>query len=162
VVDIGSSIKTMGIISRFCPVIFVDIRPPEIRVNNLYYIQADILRLPFKDNSLDFVTSLCVIEHIGLGRYGDKLDAFGSEKAVNELIRIVKPGGVILISVPVDTENKIYYNAHRPFTREYIIELFSNCKLIEEKYQYGFRLYDNYDPAKGFGTGLFMFQKRSY
>ncbi len=65
-----------------------------------------------------------------------------------------------LFSVPVDTDNKIYYNAHRAFTREYILELFlDDCEVIEEKYIYGTDLSDNYDKAKGFGTGLYLFKK---
>jgi len=64
-----------------------------------------------------------------------------------------------LFSVPVDKENKIYFNAHRAFTRDYILSLFDGFQLIEEKYQYGESMYDEYDPNKGFGTGLYMFKK---
>ena len=67
--------------------------------------------------------------------------------------------GVLLISLPVDAKDKIYFNAHKAFTRESIIKMFDGLKLIEEKYQYGYKLYDNYDPDKGFGTGLFQFIK---
>jgi hypothetical protein len=61
--------------------------------------------------------------------------------------------------VPVDSENKIFFNAHRAFTREYIIKLFEPLKLIEEKYIYGNKVEDFYDKSKGFGTGLFYFNK---
>jgi len=66
-----------------------------------------------------------------------------------------------LFSVPIDIENKIFFNAHRAFTRGYILKLFNNFQLIEEKYHYGMNLYETYDPKKGFGTGLFMFKKVS-
>jgi len=39
------------------------------------------------------------------------------------------------------------------------LELFSDLKLIEEKYIYGKEVYDKYDKEKGFGTGLFHFKK---
>ena len=94
-----------------------------------------------------------------MGRYGDPLDPFGSEKAIKELKRVLKVGGVVLFSVPVDKENKIYFNAHRAFTREYILELFEGFEVLDEKYHYGSKMYDNYDEAKGFGTGLYMFKK---
>ena len=103
---------------------------------------------------------MCVVEHIGLGRYGDKIDQFGSEKAISELKRVTKVGGVILVSLPVDNENKIYFNAHRAFTREYILDLFEGFELLEEKYHYGFKMHDNYDKSKGFGTGMYMFKKK--
>ena len=39
------------------------------------------------------------------------------------------------------------------------MKMFDDLKLTEEKYQYGYKLYDNYDSGKGFGTGLFRFIK---
>lgn len=61
--------------------------------------------------------------------------------------------------MPVDDDNRIYFNAHRAFTREYILELFNDMELIEEKYIYQRELYNMYDKTKGFGTGLFYFRK---
>lgn len=158
-VDIGSSAKTIGILSQFTPITMVDIRPLTLSLPNLNFVEGSILKLPFADNSIDSISSLCVVEHIGLGRYGDPLDAFGSEKAVTELQRVVSVGGYIIFSVPIDSNNTIYFNAHRAFTRSYILELFSKLELIEEKYHYGNELIDSYAPARGFGTGLFMFKK---
>lgn len=73
---------------------------------------------------------------------------------------MLKVGGIILFSVPIDNENKIYFNAHRAFTRDYILELFQDFKVLDEKYHYGLKVYDEYDPIKGFGTGLYMLQKQ--
>jgi len=159
-VDVGSYVKTMSIISQFIPVIMVDIRPIKLNLKGLNFVEGSILDLPFKDEEIEIISSLCVVEHIGLGRYGDELDAFGSEKAIKELKRVVKVGGWILFSVHVDKENKIYFNAHRAFTRNYILELFEDCcELYEEKYIYGNNLEEKYDPEKGFGTGLYLFRK---
>ena len=83
----------------------------------------------------------------------------GSEKAILELKRVVKVGGVIIFSVPVDFVNTIYFNAHRAFTRDYILSLFDGFELLEEKYQYGYELVENFVADRGFGTGLFMFTK---
>jgi len=107
------------------------------------------------------LSSLCVIEHIGLGRYGDPIDAFGSEKAAKELQRVLAPEGNLYLSVPVDSECRVYFNAHRTFTRECVLELFSQLVLIEEKYIYGREFCEHYDSGKGFGTGLFHFRKVS-
>jgi SAM-dependent methyltransferase len=159
--DVGSSAKTIGILSQFVPITMIDIRPIELKLENLYFKQGSILELPFEDDSIETLSSLCVVEHIGLGRYGDILDPMGSEKAIKELKRVIKVDGIILFSVPVDSENKIYFNAHRAFTREYILELFDGFKVVEEKYHYGKSMFDRYDPLKGFGTGLFMLQKES-
>ncbi len=157
--DVGSSVKTIGILSQFMPITLVDIRPVELKLEGLSFIKGSVLKLPFDDNTLETLSSLCVVEHIGLGRYGDLIDPFGSEKAIKELKRVLQVGGILFFSVPVDSENKIYFNAHRAFTRDYILELFNDFTIIEEKYHYGIKMYDTYDSDKGFGTGLYMLKK---
>ncbi|HQU32261.1 MAG: DUF268 domain-containing protein [Planctomycetia bacterium] len=157
--DIGSSAKAIGIISQFVPTTMIDIRPLELKLDNLFFQKGSILALPFADNSIESLSSLCVVEHVGLGRFGDDFDPWGSEKAIKELKRVLKIGGNLLFSVPVDNENRVYFNAHRAFTREYVLELFQDIELIEEKYIYGSTLHDNYDRSKKFGTGLFQFKK---
>lgn len=157
--DIGSAVKTIGIISQFVPTTMIDIRPIDISLDNLFFVKGSILNLPFMDDSIESLSSLCVVEHIGLGRYGDAIDPYGSEKAIKELKRILKKGGNLFFSVPVDKECYVYFNAHRAFMRSYILELFNDLKLIEEKYIYGKKVYNKYDKAKGFGTGLFHFKK---
>ncbi len=156
--DIGSKAEMVGIISQFTPTTMVDIRPINLDMPGFEFIKGDATNLPFENNSILSLSSICVIEHIGLGRYGDKLDSFGSEKATAELKRVLASGGSLYITVPVDHENKIYFNSHRAFTREYILELFSPLTLKEEKYIYGRKIHEFYDPALGFGTGLFHFK----
>ena len=158
--DVGSSAKTIGILSQFVPITMIDIRPIELQLENLFFKKGSVLKMPFEDDSIETLSSLCVVEHIGLGRYGDALDPFGSEKAIVELKRVLKVGGILILSVPVNTENIIYFNAHRAFTRDYILSLFNDFELLEEKYQYGYELIEKYIADRGFGTGLFMFRKK--
>ena len=105
------------------------------------------------------LSSICVVEHIGLGRYGDPLDPRGSEKSISEIIRVLKPGGDLYFTVPIDAADKIYFNAHRSFTRGHVLELFGALKLMEERYIYGRDLCPAYDPKLAFGTGMYHFQK---
>lgn len=157
--DVGSSVKTIGILSQFVPLTMIDIRPIDLELENLFFKPGSILDLPFEDNYIESLSSLCVVEHIGLGRYGDPVDPWGSEKAIEELKRVLKPGGNLLLSVPVDQESRVYFNAHRAFTREHILQLFEDMQLIEEKYIYGRSTQDSYNKSKGFGTGLYHFRK---
>ena len=157
--DIGSSVKTMSIIAQTIPVIFVDIRRIDVKLDGLTFLEGDITKLPFANDSIDCISSLCVVEHIGLGRYGDPLDNWGSEKAVTELRRVLAPRGFVLFSVPVDRQNQVHYNANRAFSRDYVLKLFEGLTLKEERYIYGYELLNDYDPMKGAGTGLFLFQK---
>ena len=68
----------------------VDIRLP-IPLDLLEFREGSILALPYEDKSVPSVSSICVVEHTGLGRYGDPIDPLGSEKVLVELKRIVKP-----------------------------------------------------------------------
>jgi SAM-dependent methyltransferase len=158
--DVGSSVKTIGIISQFVPTTMVDIRPPQISLPGLSFVKGSITNLPFKDSSIESLSSLCVIEHIGLGRYGDPIDHWGSESAASELKRVLRCGGVLIISVPVDDKCRIYYNAHRAFTRDYVLQLFADLILVEELYVYGAELHANFEPRLGFGTALYQFKKQ--
>ena len=96
-----------------------------------------------------------MIEHIGLGRYGDPFDVRGSEKAAAELLRVLARGGNLYVTMPMDAACRIYFNAHRAFTRDYLLSLFPGLVLLEERYIYGRALCRAYDPEQGFGTGLY-------
>lgn len=158
-VDVASSARSMAVIAQFVPVTFVDIRPVEIELERFSFVTGSVLALPFADGSIRSLSSLCVIEHIGLGRYGDDVDARGSEKAAAELRRVLAPGGNLYVTVPVDRECRIYFNAHRAFTRDYLLSLFPGLELVEERYIYERALYRRYLPERGFGTGLFHFRR---
>ncbi len=157
--DIGSQAAMVGIISQFTPTTMIDIRPIALKLPGLSFIKGSILALPFKNNEIASLSSICVIEHIGLGRYGDSLDPFGSEKALAEMIRVLAPSGSLYLTIPVDSESRVYFNAHRAFTREHIVKLASPLTIVEEKYIYGSEQLDSYDPTRGFGTGMYHFKK---
>lgn len=152
-VDIGSHHKYVALLSKVVPVTMVDIRPLSLPLDTLSFRKGSILNLPFEDGSLPSVSSLCVVEHIGLGRYGDPLDPHGTKKALEELKRIIQPGGDLYLSVPLDNENRTYFNAHRAFTEEYILELCRPFMLLERKYIFGNTFGDQ--RGAGFGTGCY-------
>jgi len=154
-VDVGSSVRSLSLVAQFVPVTMVDIRPVDLELEGFSFVRGSILELPFRDASVSSLSSLCVIEHIGLGRYGDPLDAAGTEKAAAELRRVLAPGGDLYVSVPVDAACRVHFNAHRTFTRDYLLALFPRTELVEERYIYGRAYAAAYDPGRGFGTGLF-------
>ncbi len=156
-VDIGSHHKYVALLSKVVPVTMVDIRPLSLSLDTLAFQSGSILDLPFADASLPSVSSLCVVEHIGLGRYGDPLDPKGTEKALAELKRIVQPGGDLYISLPLDDENRVYFNAHRAFTEEYLIQLYQPFWVIESRYIYGETF--GSEKRSGFGIGCYHLRR---
>ena len=79
---------------------------------------------------LTSLSSLCALEHFGLGRYGDPIDPDGCFKAFSAIERVMKPGGKVYISVPIGKE-RLMYNAHRIFYPSTVVNSFPHMKLIE-------------------------------
>lgn len=111
-VDVGSSVLTISVLSAFVPTTFVDYRPLSTKLAGLSLVAGNATQLPFADAALSSVSSLHVIEHVGLGRYGDPIDPEGTRKALAELARVVAPGGRLLVTTPVGRE-RVCFNAHR-------------------------------------------------
>lgn len=64
---------------------------------------SDAEGLPFDDNVVDAVTCVSVLEHVGLGWYGDpEGDADKPGRVIAEMARVLAPGGWLLLTVPID------------------------------------------------------------
>jgi len=133
-VDIASNISFLTFASKLTKVTSIDIRKHNIPVKNLEFKIGDILNIPYPVNSINFLSSLSVIEHVGLGRYGDKIDFNGMQKSINEFTRVLKKEGILLVSIPVGPKDIIEFNAHRRFSPEKIYEMFKDYLIDEEIY----------------------------
>lgn len=129
--DISSFIYFVTTVSAFIPISFYDYRPAYISLPNFESNHADITNLPFEDKSIKSLSCMHVVEHIGLARYGDPLDYDGDLKAISELKRVLANNGDLLFVVPIGCESRIYYNAHRVYTKKQILEYFSDLQLQE-------------------------------
>jgi len=158
-VDVGSHYKFVALLSKVVPVTMVDLRPLSLPLDTLAFQKGSVLALPFESRSVPSLSSLCVVEHIGLGRYGDPLAPQGTELAIQELKRIVQPGGSLYLSVPIDDETRIYFNAHRAFREDYLLKVFEPFRVVECRYIYGKEFTDR--PQRGFGTGCYHLQCES-
>lgn len=128
-VDISSSLMFVSLVSAFIPVRFYDYRPANINLSNLDGGFADLMKLPFDDNSVRSLSCMHVIEHVGLGRYGDPFQPQGDLKAISELIRVVSPGGCLFFVVPIGGKSVLQFNAHRIYLYEQIQSYFQSMKL---------------------------------
>ncbi len=127
-VDIASSVLTVGVISAHVPTIFVDYRPLNAKLPNLQNIAGTIMSLPFPSGSVSSLSCMHVLEHIGLGRYGDPIDPMGARKAAGELVRVLAPGGQLYLTMPVGRQ-RVCFNAHRVFSPTEILDLFLGLNL---------------------------------
>lgn len=129
-IDISSILSFSTMLSAFIPTEFYDYRPANVKLNNLISKKADLISLPFSDNSVESLSCMHTIEHIGLGRYGDPIDPNGDIKAMKELSRVLATNGNLLFVTPVG-KPKIQFNAHRIYSYDQIISYFPNLILKE-------------------------------
>jgi SAM-dependent methyltransferase len=66
------------------------------------------------DMQFDAALSLSSFEHDGLGAYGDALDPDGDLKAMRQLKRIIRPGGLLYLNVPVGPD-AVAFNRARTY-----------------------------------------------
>jgi hypothetical protein len=166
--DFSSSLFFAAAASAWFPVHFCDLRPADIHLDGLSTAKEDLLRLSLADNSVDSASCMHVVEHVGLGRYGDEINYDGDLKAVAELKRITRPGGNILFVVPVGKTATILFNAHRIYTWKSVLEMFGEDfdlvegALIPEQNSLGLVYYPDESllEMQGFACGCFWFCKK--
>jgi SAM-dependent methyltransferase len=128
-IDVGSRVDGfVAHVAVFREIEVFDVRPQTDEIKNITLRQVDFMNIPDEMvNYCDSVSSLHAIEHFGLGRYGDPIDAYGHVKGIDNIYRVLKPGGTFYFSVPIGKQ-RIDFNAHRIFDVSYLL------KLLEPKF----------------------------
>ncbi len=129
--DISSSLYFCGIVSAFLPVNFYDYRPAALYLSNLKSEAGNLHSLPFQTESIDSLSCMHTIEHVGLGRYGDPIDPKGDIKAIEEIKRVLKSGGSFLYVAPIGKKALIEFNAHRIYTYDLVMSMMGGLTLKE-------------------------------
>lgn len=131
-VDIGS--RTDGFVAHvasFREIEVFDIRKADVQISNMRFVQADFMNIP--DSMIDYtdsVSSLHVLEHFGLGRYNDPIDAEGHLKGLDSIFKILRTGGKFYFSTPIGPE-RINFNAQRVFNLSTLVRLFEGKYRID-------------------------------
>ena len=94
---------------------------------------SDIRKTDYPDNYFDAITCISTLEHIGVsGRYNSDDDPEGDRKAVEEMRRILKPEGILLITVPYGARDVLPIN--KLYNKERIDKLMINLNIASKKY----------------------------
>jgi len=129
-VDIGSRVD--GLITHllvFREVDVVDVRPLSYAIPGLNFILDDATALKsLTDRSIESVSSLHAVEHFGLGRYGDQVDADGHIRGLQSLQRVLAPGGRLYLSFPIGAE-RVEYNGQRVLSPTLPLEVLGELTL---------------------------------
>jgi len=168
-VDISSTLFFSGVVSAFCKIDFYDYRPASLVLSNLKSESADLCNLFFENNTIQSLSCMHTVEHVGLGRYGDPYDYDGDLKAIKELARVLAIGGDLLFVVPIGNEARIQFNAHRIYTKQQVINYFEmeglklkEFTLIPENEKDGGLVVNPSDEllnTQRYGCGCFIFTK---
>jgi SAM-dependent methyltransferase len=123
-VDVGSRVDGfVAHVASFREIEVFDIRPQSTAVRNIRFVTADFMNIREDlHNYTDSLSSLNVVEHFGLGRYGDPIDIEGDKKGLENMRKVLKAGGKFYLSVPIGPQ-RIEFNAHRVFSLRYLLDL---------------------------------------
>ena len=167
--DIGSRIDGLvSHIASYRSLDFADIRNVKIYPHkNINTQQIDIgnenLKITKKYSS---ISSIGVLGHVGLGRYGDKIDPDGHLKAFKNISNLADKSAIFYLMVPVGKEG-VEFNSHRVFKAIDIIEIFKNLNFdlmefsfVDDNGELKFKSSIKETEKLNFGGGIFIFKKK--
>jgi len=135
ILDIGSYRHfILGLLAHYS-VTSIDVRSRRPMCSNETVITCDAKKILLPGNSFDVATSLCSIEHFGLGRYGDEFDPDADKKAFSEMIRVLKSNGRMIFSTSITRgQPYIAFNMHRVYSHEMLRALCANLECEDERF----------------------------
>src|SRR2546422_3465677 len=106
---LGSRVLDVG--SRWSPLPFelaalgyrtvaTDLDPFPVQGAGFDYVLADLRRPPFKPMSLDGITMVSTLEHVGVGFYDSHQGSDDDFQVVEALRELLRPGGKMVLTVP--------------------------------------------------------------
>lgn len=131
-VDVGSRVDGfVAHVASFRPIEVFDLRELHASIENIHFKKVDITdkQFPLRDYC-DSLSCLHVLEHLGLGRYGDRIDYNGHLIGWENLYKMLTKGGKLYFSVPLG-EQRIEFNAHRVFSLKYILDMINDLYRID-------------------------------
>jgi len=131
ILDIGSPKTQNAILSASHNVTAVLLADCFDRFSAVTYVQHDVTRpLPFPAGSFDCFTSTVALPLIGLGRYGDRIDANSMPNLVSELGRVMSDDAELLVSMTLGP-NLLAFNNGWYLDLDTIRGVFAGWRLVE-------------------------------
>lgn len=116
-----------------------------VEYNNLIYGDALVASNPIRTvsssefdtfythskNTFDVAFSLSSFDHDGLGRYGDPLNPDGDIMAMQRVMDVLKPGGLLFLTVPIGPDI-VVFNLHRRYGRVRLPILLAGWEVVDK------------------------------
>ncbi len=149
--------KTVGVIGSVTPwyesiVLAYGGRPVSIDYNKIHSLYPHLTTLTVQEYDqnpiqFDFLLSISSFEHDGLGRYGDPLNPNGDKEAMEKAKKMLKPGGLLYLAVPIG-KDYIIWNAHRVYGEKRLPFLLDGWTVVDS---FGFQESD-FQNTNYYGT----------
>jgi SAM-dependent methyltransferase len=138
VLDVGcsESILSHVLVMRGFRVTGLDLRDYPFRSKQMLFVKRNIADTGFPEDVFDGIVLVSTIEHVGLQVYGQSLvDSTLDVKAMHELIRILKFGGLIMITTPfVGREETRITRSERQYGFGRLEKLIDGLEILREDY----------------------------
>jgi SAM-dependent methyltransferase len=138
-VDIGSRIDGfVAHIASFREIEVFDIRPittniPGIKFTKMNLMDFNSLTEFYKEEGYcDSISCLHAIEHFGLGRYGDPINPNGYQIGLENMAKLLRPGGFFYLSTPIGKQ-RVEFNANWVFDPRTILSIAKENRLELKK-----------------------------
>jgi SAM-dependent methyltransferase len=133
VLDIGcvSSRLPIQLASLGYTVHGLDVRPYPFTHPNFSFFQADLFRWT-PPQLYDVILLVSVIEHFGIGGYGDLQLPDADFQAAAHIRKWIKPGGHLLVSLPFGAP--AVTTKHRIYDDERLAQLFAGFEWVDQAY----------------------------
>lgn len=138
VLDFGAGIGFASLAASFHghEVVAVDLEPCQFRFEapTVRYVRGDLIQLELEPESFDQVVNCSTIEHVGIaGRYGSTSYEEGDFVAMRKLIELLRPGGEMLLTLPVGLGG-VFPPHHRVYDARRLERLLVPLQVVEERY----------------------------
>lgn len=162
-IDIGSRIDGfVGHLACFREVEIFDIRKLNLKSKNIKFNQFDITEKHHNySNNTDSLSCLHTLEHIGLGRYGDKVNPDGWKIGLKNLSIFLKDSGLLWLSVPTGIQS-VKFNSHRIFDPNTIVLEAKKYSLKLEEFYYYYPLSNQIIKSTDISADFTKISKQRY
>jgi SAM-dependent methyltransferase len=137
ILDIGSHLSWLTGVGAGIKLKTVDVREKTLKLPTEEFFIGTAENLPFKDSSENCITSLCALEHFGLGSYGDPIGIDADLRAIAEVKRVLNKGGSYIFSTTITGRKRPYivFNTRRVYTVDFLHEVLrKDFELVEERF----------------------------
>lgn len=126
-VDVGSRVDGfVAHVASFREIEVFDVRPITTSIPGVVFRQADLMDAGSLTHEAagggycDSLSCLHALEHFGLGRYGDPVNPTGYRQGLENMARLLQPGGAFYLSTPTGYE-RVEFNANWVFDPRTIV-----------------------------------------